>query len=71
MTINSPPLDLNETRGPEIVAVNVVLGFLALLGVGLRLWARHIRGVPLQWSDYMILLSLVRLGLNQPSHVNG
>lgn len=43
-----------------IIAVNSVLPFLAVLAVALRLYARRLRHLALNSSDYTILVALVK-----------
>lgn len=47
-------------ESPErMYAIATIMTVLALLAVGLRFWARHVKKSGLSWDDYMILPALV------------
>ena len=41
------------------VAVVAVFSFIATVALILRLWARKIQRVTLDWSDYLVIMGLV------------
>lgn len=47
-----------------LICVSTVFPALAIVAVGLRVYARFLAGIRLNWSDYMIFFTLV-------SHVTG
>lgn len=49
---------MEETPG-KMYALATVLTVLAIVAVLLRLFARRIQHLSLEWNDYMILLALV------------
>ncbi len=54
--------NLDLVMGMSYKGVRVVVGVLIAfdyLAVGLRLWARKIKGKPLQINDYLIVVGLV------------
>lgn len=62
--LNSISSQLNhakDNRGPEILAVNVVLFVICALAVVLRVYSRRIAKVKLWWDDWIIIADLVRL----------
>ena len=48
-----------SSEGWRWINVNVVLLALAAIAIGLRLYARKLRGKPFVFNDYTIVLSLV------------
>jgi len=47
-------------ESPEkMYAIATIMTILALLAVGLRFWARHVKKSGLSWDDYLILPALV------------
>ena len=52
---------LDANRGPEIVAVSVVLAILSIVALTLRVWSRLIsKNQGFWWDDWFALASLVR-----------
>ncbi|POS73662.1 hypothetical protein DHEL01_v207948 [Diaporthe helianthi] len=47
---------IDHDRGPAIIGVSIAVGLLALVTVGLRLWARHMKRVALGIEDYLIIV---------------
>ncbi|KAI9681517.1 MAG: hypothetical protein M1817_002801 [Caeruleum heppii] len=50
--------NIKDDRGPEIIAINIVLITLTIAAVAIRIAARKIVKVPLSWDDYVILFSM-------------
>ena len=50
----------NENRGPELIAVDVILWVLAAIAVFLRIKARRLARVRTEPDDYLIVICLVR-----------
>jgi hypothetical protein len=50
----------------EILALDLVLTVLALLFVGLRLYAHGLRKIPLMPDDYLVIVAMVRIAT--PEH---
>ena len=48
-----------KAEGIKLLVVVVVFLALAIVAVGLRIWARRIKRSKLQWNDYSIILALV------------
>ena len=61
------PEYIDYDEGPAVVGVSVAVGLLALASVGLRIWARHIKRVPLGIEDYLIIVCVVRKTLSDGS----
>ena len=61
----------NETKGPQIVAANVVLLVLSATAVTLRFISRKKSRAKIDWDDYLILSSLVRLRIFIESSFKG
>ena len=55
---------IHESRQWQIITLNAVMSFLATVAVALRLVSRRLIKNPLKADDYMILFSLVHLGLS-------
>ena len=51
----------SENRGPEVVAVTVVLMVAATLAVALRMLARHVSNLRYGADDFFIVVGIVRL----------
>lgn len=52
---------IKDNRGPELIALNVVLPLLAVIAVILRVIARRMTRMKLSWDDHVIFASLVCL----------
>ena len=56
-------MSLNQALGPAYytrhITVIAVFSGVASVAVGLRFWARKIQSMPLELSDYLIVLGLV------------
>lgn len=50
----------SDNQGPTIIAVTAVFWSLAVIALGLRLWALHIRKRKILAHDLWILLGFVR-----------
>lgn len=50
---------LDETRGPRIVAISILLIVVSIVAVMLRFIARNVRKLPWQIDDYFMLPALV------------
>ena len=48
-----------DSESVKLLAVTVIFLALAVIAVGLRIWARTIKRVMLQMNDYYIFLALV------------
>ena len=48
-----------STRAKALVVVSIIFPILALIAVGLRLYARRIKSLALKADDYVILVALV------------
>jgi hypothetical protein len=46
--------------GVELISTSIVTTFLATIWIGLRFYARHIKGIGVQPEDYMAVVALVR-----------
>ncbi|KAI6462594.1 hypothetical protein MCOR16_010269 [Pyricularia oryzae] len=66
MALPPPPagLDLTETRVPEIVGALVSTWFLAAGALGLRVFARRLRGGDFWWDDYLAFAAFVVAGIH-------
>jgi len=42
-----------------LIIVSVVFPILSIIAVGLRVYARRLKGAKLNWSDYVIFFTLV------------
>ncbi|KAL8659359.1 MAG: hypothetical protein Q9226_000479 [Calogaya cf. arnoldii] len=51
--------NIDDNRGPEIVASTIVLAVLATLAVILRLACRRFTKIAISWDDYLIVIGLV------------
>lgn len=49
----------SNTTGRDVIIVGSVFGFLAVLAVGLRIWARRLVAVSLDASDWTCIAGLV------------
>lgn len=59
---------IDYDQGPAVIGVSIAVGLLALASVGLRLWARHIKRVPLGIEDYLIIVCVVRIKNERRHH---
>ena len=57
---------LQDSRGWEVITLNVVMVTLSTIAVVLRLVARRVVSVPLSWDDFLIIFALVRLTSDCP-----
>ena len=48
-----------NTKGVAIIAISVVVAVFAIIAAGLRVWARRLKGLRLDASDWTCLLGLV------------
>lgn len=55
---------LDETQGPRIVAISILLIVISIVAVVLRFIARNIRKLPWLIDDYFMLPALVGSGNN-------
>lgn len=53
-------MDLEETRGPTIIATIIVLFLIGTVGIILRLWARQKSKAALWWDDWLVIFAWVR-----------
>ena len=53
------PAELAESKGPDIVAANLVVAILATIAVTLRLVARKTQKIGFKSDDILICLALV------------
>lgn len=51
---------INYDEGPVIVGLSVAIGILSLVSVGLRLWAKNMKGVQFGLEDWLIIACVVR-----------
>lgn len=51
--------NIDDYRGPEIIASGVIVGILAAGAVVFRLFCRRHMEVPLSYDDYLIIAGLV------------
>lgn len=56
-----PGLDIYEDRSGKVIASVLAPAILAIIAVGLRVWARYISKAEFRWDDYLIILALVGL----------
>ncbi|KAI1291385.1 hypothetical protein F5Y03DRAFT_400748 [Xylaria venustula] len=57
--------------GDQVVTVIFILTPFSIIFLGLRLWSRHIKNVPLAFNDYMAILALIfTIGENAVSLVD-
>ncbi|PKY04108.1 hypothetical protein P168DRAFT_297039 [Aspergillus campestris IBT 28561] len=54
-----PGLDIYEDRSGKVIASVLAPAILAVIAVGLRVWARYISKAEFRWDDYLIILALV------------
>ncbi|KAK2767052.1 hypothetical protein FQN54_006370 [Arachnomyces sp. PD_36] len=54
-----PGLDIYEDRATHVIASVVAPAILAIIAVGLRIWARHLSQAGFKWDDYLIIIALV------------
>ncbi|TLD09701.1 hypothetical protein PspLS_11376, partial [Pyricularia sp. CBS 133598] len=66
MALAPPPegLDLTETRVPDIIGASVTTWSLAAGAVGLRIFAKRLRGSGFWWDDYLACVAFVLAGIN-------
>ena len=60
-TAVSDPTESNEDRGPQFVTIVWAECALALVFVALRLYTRRVYIKRIEWDDWIIFLTLVRL----------
>jgi hypothetical protein len=51
----------NQNNGPSIIETCVLMTVVASLFLGLRLWARRMKGLGLQLDDWILLVAMVSL----------
>lgn len=54
-----PPGFEDYDDGPTLLGTAIAMTIVALVFVGLRLWARRVKEVTLGWDDWLIFASLV------------
>lgn len=63
-----PPEVISYNAGPAIISSLTAACVVALLVVGLRLWARRIKGLVLGLDDWLIIACTVRLFFPESRH---
>jgi hypothetical protein len=56
-----PGIDIYEDRSNHVIASVLAPAILAVIAVGLRMWARYVSQAGFKWDDYLIVVALVRL----------
>lgn len=52
-------VNLDEDRGPKIVAITVPIAVLSVVAVADRFFSRHLKNTQLAANDYLVILGLV------------